>query len=61
MIPPTSKYNRISRVFTISYNASLIIGREFDMKGGSSIASSAVASIFTLINEERLARKPTDV
>ena len=45
----------VFHVSAIGYNASLIIGGEFDMKGGTSMAAPVVASIFTLINEERLA------
>jgi tripeptidyl-peptidase-1 len=58
-IPPTGKYNHIGRGFpdvsAIGYSASLIIGGVPDMKGGTSMAAPVVASIFTLINEERLA------
>ena len=53
------RYNRIGRGFpdvsAIGNNASLIIGGEVIMKSGTSMAAPVVASIFTLINEERLA------
>jgi hypothetical protein len=39
----------------LAYSTSLIIGGVPDMKGGTSMAAPVVASIFTLINEERLA------
>jgi tripeptidyl-peptidase-1 len=48
MIPPACKYNRTGRGFpvsTISYNASLIIGGEFDMKGGTSMAACSCIHI----------------
>ena len=58
MTPPLVNiiaFVEVFRVSAIGYIAFLIIDGEFDMKGGTSKTAPVVASIFTLLNEERLA------
>jgi tripeptidyl-peptidase-1 len=59
--PPSGKYNRIGRgypdISAVGLNYPFFVGENFvgTGRGGTSMATPVVASVFTLINEERLA------